>query len=455
MLGIVVSRPDPASRAIGTALRDIAAWETTEDTSRPDAAGGGTVWRMPNATIREFDDRHLDLVKPAVAFEDPTLLAFASKHAGDTGPLLTAHHTGNLGPADHGGEPNSLARACPAAHATVLGSLRDYAPAAYDVGMEATHHGPTEVGAPSMFVEIGSDEAQWRDRAAAEAVARAILDLRTVSPDRPLETHPTGDRRRHLVGFGGGHYAHRFDRLVTETDWAVGHVAPKWGLEALGDPSAESDVVDALFSASRATYAVVDGDLPQVEDVVRDLGHEVVSETWVREVDGVPFPTVELVENRVTSIADGLRFGHRGAGYTGPITVEPLPDALLQTVNGIDQATTRSAIAAVTVAFVTAQEGSLAVGPVVLPAGESRDPLIEALMDVLERRYDSVERQNGSIIARERVFDPELAREQGVSEGPAFGQLANGEAITVDGEEVDPEDVRSERVDEFSVDPAN
>src|SRR6056297_1909180 len=187
MLAIVVSRADEASVNIGEQLLDIADWTETVDDGRSDADGGGTVYRTDGAELREFEGRHLELDRPADAFDDPDLLLFASKHAGETGELLTAHHTGSFGEAEYGGESGRFARAAPNAHRAVVESLAAHAPENYDVGMECTHHGPTDVGVPSMFVEVGSAEPQWRDPAAARAVARAILDLRGVPADTPVE----------------------------------------------------------------------------------------------------------------------------------------------------------------------------------------------------------------------------------------------------------------------------
>ena len=115
-LAIVVSRADVASTNIADRLRECIDWEHDTDDSRPDAEGGGTVYRAPGIELREFDALHLDLVHVAEAFTDPRLVVFASKHAGDTGRFLTAHHTGNFGPAEAGGEDGALAEAAPNAH---------------------------------------------------------------------------------------------------------------------------------------------------------------------------------------------------------------------------------------------------------------------------------------------------------------------------------------------------
>lgn len=448
MLGIVVSRADPASVHIGEHLLELADWEQVP----PPAFSDGEVrtrYRTAGAELVEFETRHLDLERPARAFTDPTLLAVASRHAGDTGPLLTAHHTGNFGPAEHGGRANELARACPHALVETIEALHRFAPDGYDVGMECTHHGPSAVGAPSLFVEVGSGEPQWSDPAATAAVARAILDLREVPPDREPEgtNSRNPDRyRRHLVGFGGGHYVPRFERIVCETDWAVGHVAADWGLDALAsmEDSATRGVIEAAFETSRATYALVDGDRPSLEERIRELGHRPVSETWVRETDGVPLALVERIEATLGSVEEGVRFGHPARDLADPVEVmvTSLPGELVAEAAGIDREETYAHFERQALAFATDDGGILVTGTVALPEGSNREPLLEDLLGVLAQRYDQVERTAEAVIARREVFEPERARTLGIPEGPTFGKLAGGEPVEVNGETIPPSAVR-------------
>lgn len=439
MLGIVVSRADSASTHIADHLLNLADWERSFDTTQPDIDGGGTVYRSDGIELRAFDDLHLDLEGVDGRFDDPDLLAFASRHAGDTGPLLSVHHTGNFGPAEYGGNEGKFARGAPNALATALGALDDHAPPGYDVGLECTHHGPTGIDTPSLFIELGSDEPQWDDPQGARAVAEAIFVLQDVEPDRD----------RTLVGFGGGHYVPQFERIVRETDWTVGHTGADWALAAMGPPAENESVISRAFERSDASRAVFEGERPNLRRIVDDLGYQVVSETWVRETSDVPLALVGAIEDALGSVAAGVRFGEPAIGYEGAFAVVDLPAELLEEAARIDRETTRAAIDERTVAFETTENGTKPTGRVAFPECADRDAVVDALCDVLARKYDAVRRHENEVLARGTSFDPGRARELGVPEGPAFGRLAAGTAVEIDDRVIDPAEVRVERERQF------
>lgn len=454
MIAIVVSRADRASTHIGEQLLAAAEWDERVDEERPDEAGGGTYYRRPGFELREFADLHIELSDPTPAFggpdEEPDLLAFVSRHSGETGALLTAHFTGNFGPAEYGGRDGELARAAPAAQKRLVESFERHAPEGYEVGIEGTHHGPSETAVPSLFVELGSGDAQWDDPDGARAVAEAVLDLAGTGPD----LIGADGRPRHVVGFGGGHYAPRFTRIVAETAWAVGHVGVDWQLAELGAPAANAATIERAFERSRADLAVVDGDRPDLVATVEDLGHRVVSETWVREVGDRPLALVAALEAAVGPVDDGLRFGERSVpvdrgddadAIRERVAVRPLPAALLERAQGVDADAARAAVEAHTLAFDTEQAGTRAAGDAAFAEPADREALVAALADVLRDAYAAVSVEADAVVAREEAFDPSLAAKLGVPEGPKFGRLASGEAVSVDGREIPPEAVRRER----------
>ncbi|MFB6251818.1 MAG: D-aminoacyl-tRNA deacylase [Halobellus sp.] len=452
MIGLVVSRADDASVAIGEALRSLVGWDELTDDTRSDAAGGGTYYRHGDFELRTFDAWHLELVDAADAFASaPEFVAFLSRHAGDTGPLLTAHFTGNFGPAEYGGDPGELARACPNVQREALSAFGRHAPEEYEVGVECTHHGPSDVGAPSLFVELGSSESEWSDPEGARAVARSVLELSGVDADAAPGGDGPGENRQ-IVGFGGGHYAPQFERILRETDWRVGHVAADWVQKSMGAPAANADVIEQAFDQSAATRAIVAGDDPDLEAVLEDLGYRVVDETWLQVTSGVPLDLVDTLEGVLAPIDDGVRLGDPAeqvseAAADPDFTVVSLPDDLLAEASGIGREATFDAVAAHALAFETVEGGTKPRGRAVVADDAAVDELLEALCEVLESKYDAVERSGEDVVAVRETFDPAAAAEAGVPEGPAFGRLSAGESVEVAGRTVRPDEVRtSERV---------
>jgi len=445
---------------IGEQLLDRDGWTTHTDGRRPDADGGGAFYRREGFELRCFEPIHVELDSPETAFSNPdelVSLVFVSKHAGETGRLLTAHFTGNFGPAEYGGQPGSFARAAPGAQKAVIAALQDHAPDGYDVGIECTHHGPTAPLIPSLFVELGSSETEWSDPDGAQAVADAVLELDGVSADyQPLDD----DGPRHIVGFGGGHYTPRCTRLVANSEWAVGHIGSEWQLDAMGEPEANRGVITGAFEASAAELAVVDGQNPAVESVIEDLGYRVVSETWLRTVGSRPLPVVSALETELSTVEDGLRFGAVEAGGADSeshdwLTVD-LPNELIAAANGVGADAVWEAVADNTIAFETVEGGTLPAGQAAVATIEGFDRLVDRLTGLLESKYERVERVDGEVVARQTGFDPGKAATLGVPEGPKFGKLAAGEPVTVNGKTVKPHVVESQQVDRFPLSwPAN
>ena len=155
----------------------------------------------------------------------PEVVIFASRHRSESNDAtLTAHWTGNTtSQADFGGKPKSLSFTAPPRLRAALLALDEAKAArglAYSVTVEATHHGPTELGLPTLFVELGSTEKEWNDKQAGEAAAEAIW-----------QTATTSLQGKNAVGFGGGHYCNKQSRAIREDGYAFGHILSKYFFE--------------------------------------------------------------------------------------------------------------------------------------------------------------------------------------------------------------------------------
>lgn len=141
---------------------------------------------------------------------------FASRHVSESGrPALCVHAPGNWSQAMVGGNPRELAFTNAALMKNLLIELEKRKVSGYDVTMECTHHGPTHFTTPCIFIEIGSSEKQWADSRAVETVANTILK----APEKKWIP---------CVGFGGGHYPIELTKVQLKTEYALGHMFPKY-----------------------------------------------------------------------------------------------------------------------------------------------------------------------------------------------------------------------------------
>lgn len=149
---------------------------------------------------------------------------FLSKHRSDSGiPTLTCHCTGNFSSAPFGGNPKEIAVAYPSLQKAYLKAITAAKVPNYEVVIEATHHGPTSLKKPVLFVELGSSEKQWADASAAGAICDCILSvLKGIAPCKKVG-----------IAIGGTHYPSKFNRLLLESEFGLAAVASKHNLEAI------------------------------------------------------------------------------------------------------------------------------------------------------------------------------------------------------------------------------
>jgi D-aminoacyl-tRNA deacylase len=175
---------------------------------------------------------------------------FLSKHKSDSCiPTLTCHCTGNFAANNaYGGKPREIAISYPSLQKGYLKAItaaRQKVPQ-YDIIIEATHHGPTSLNKPVLFVELGSSEKQWADNNAAAIICDTLLKM----------LH-NGIERCDKVGIalGGTHYPTKFNKLLLESKFGLAAVASKHNLEAVDDEIL-SQMVEK--SVEKVTHVILD-----------------------------------------------------------------------------------------------------------------------------------------------------------------------------------------------------
>lgn len=182
---------------------------------------------LENGNIRllYINVESIDLDQVALPYKSD-LIVMLSKHKSAQGTKsLTAHPTGNLlNEAKLGGKPQKVAYTNPWYMSEYYRRLAEL-----DVtskidnlvkSLEVTHHGPTENQTPLFFVEIGSDEEQWRNPSLGELTAEALYETIKEEPKKVNA----------FVGFGGGHYAPAFSYYLEKENIALGHMVSKYAL---------------------------------------------------------------------------------------------------------------------------------------------------------------------------------------------------------------------------------
>ena len=153
---------------------------------------------------------------------------FLSKHAAESGKLaLTCHSTGNFDVAKFGGNSKQIAITFSSLQKTYLQNLWKKRNNFLDfqITIEATHHGPTNLNKPCIFIEIGTTQKQWNDKELCNSVAQIVKQ----TIEQPLTHFPLA------ICFGGTHYSEKFTQQVINGKFALGTVVPKYAVELLDE----------------------------------------------------------------------------------------------------------------------------------------------------------------------------------------------------------------------------
>jgi D-aminoacyl-tRNA deacylase len=202
----------------------------------------------------------------------PSCYVFLSRHRSESAiPTLTCHTTGNFSDSNEmGGRPRELAYAYPSLQKhymkTIFREMQRIPD--YQLVMEATHHGPTSLAKPVLFIEIGSTEKEWNDHNAVSVVCDAVMNtIRTVKKYDSIG-----------IGLGGTHYPSKFTDMLISSEHALASVASKHSL-----PYVDKNMIEQMIkkSVEEVKYALMDWkglgkEKDRLNNIVIDMGLKVV-----------------------------------------------------------------------------------------------------------------------------------------------------------------------------------
>lgn len=434
---VVCSSEDPASLNIKQRLLEMAKWKKRDD-------------NYPSYSYLNFE---MIEVKDKLIFQDcidrileTDLIIFASRHKSVTRPrpLLTAHFSGNVAEATLGGNPRELACAAPGALKSLMCNLRVFSDV--EVVLEATHHGPSDIIKPSVFIELGSSEVEWRNQKMAAAVAKAIFEL---DFDLSFSKCPTA------VGFGGAHYAIRHTELLFSSDVCLGHIFPLYQLKDL-----TKDLIRRAFEKSDGDFAYFDrkgmGKFKgKIESLIKELDYEVLRSRDVKEHGGLPWHEYLAVRQEVKKYERGtrkhLRVGAPLRDNTSNIArrfqlnLVEMDLSVIHEAQKVNEDSVRRLFDCNAVVYLERSDGLIT--DVLVQPDIDVQKLISRLQDgcieILKEHYD-IEYSNdkSNIYIIENKFNPQLAAKLGVTPGPLFAELTRGKSICIGGKLITSNEVR-------------
>ena len=179
---------------------------------------------------------------------NPSVYIFASRHESESRkPCLTVHATGNFeDEISYGGNKRELS----IFHAVLAKkAFKKLFSGAKELGikkqvcLEVTHHGPTSIKKPMFFIEIGSSEKDWNDKASCELLASVIM--------KTIEENEVPENGKIVIGFGGPHYAPNFLDLELG-DYVLGHICSRYSIKKIDEEMIKQMIEKTLPKASSA-----------------------------------------------------------------------------------------------------------------------------------------------------------------------------------------------------------
>ncbi len=187
---------------------------------------------------------------------NPELLIFASRHTSKTTrPAFLVHTTGNwTEEVNFGGESQDLSKTSALLHKAGFFSLikQEFPPQLekFSIDIEVTHHGPTRLEKPLIFMELGSKKEEWIINEAGELLAKVTIN--TIIKYLELK-----EKKSDIIGlgFGGTHYAPNFNRLIRTKNVAMSFICPKYYIQQLNKDLIKKMIRNTL---EKIDYFIID-----------------------------------------------------------------------------------------------------------------------------------------------------------------------------------------------------
>jgi D-aminoacyl-tRNA deacylase len=357
------------------------------------------------------------------------LLIFISRHASiEPIPVLTTHVTGNIGAADLGGKPGSVAVASPGWMHAVLHGLARHAPPGYRVSYEVTHHGPSDLETPSLFVEIGSTEKEWTDRSAGTAAAQAILEA---EPGDILS----------VLGIGGNHYARRETEIALRSQTAFGHIVHTRDTGLVG-----TEMLDLLAQRGRAEAVFIDrkalkpGEVNRLSGIIRNKSLLIITENELLQLEFLSLDCWKTARKLARTIDASAELHVSGKICERKLQVIEIPADLLKEAMRVDASALKEGLGQMPVIYLSTS--TIPVMPQFITDEENTPDILHDLISLcvtIISRGENTAIEGDMLVIRRSKFDPSSARRLGIPEGPLFGELMKGKNLNIDGREITPD----------------
>jgi len=137
----------------------------------------------------------------------------------------------------------------------------------YEVTLEATHHGPY-LEKPVLFVELGSNEDYWKDKNGGNIVAKSVINAikkynnsnsikneNNINSDLKNKNNLMDGKSSYESIFvvGGSHYSHVGNKVMLQSNLAVGHICAKYNLDNL-----DENLLNQAMEKCRAKFVLLD-----------------------------------------------------------------------------------------------------------------------------------------------------------------------------------------------------